>query len=116
MLIIEVLCAVLGRVTSLTRTDTMKPPDFDLSQEPYIAEMWADAKSLACHDQKVDVEGNLLSIETKLRAARTCSDDWLAAWSKMATLSLGKTRDLHAAVVRELEQLAHVYRTLRSEF
>ena len=88
-------------------------PAFDLSREPYISEMWAYAKSLACHAQRV--EGNLLSIETKLRAAQNCSDDSLTAWSQMAALSLGKTRYLHAAVVSELEQLAHVYRTLRSE-
>lgn len=85
----------------------------DLSREPYIAEMWADAKSMAHYAQRV--EGNLLSIENKLQAAQNCPDDWLTAWAKMAALSLGEMRDLNAAVVSELEQLAHVYRTLRSE-
>ena len=95
--------------------DLVQPyPAFDISQEPYIAQMWAYAKSSAHHAQ--EVEEKLLSIEVNLRAARNCSDDWFADWSKMPTLSLGKTRDLHAAMVSELENLAHVYRTLRSEF
>jgi hypothetical protein len=84
----------------------------DLSREPYIAGMWAETKSMAHHAQRVE---NLLSIECKLQAAQNCPDDWLTAWAKMAALSLGEMRDLNAAVVSELEQLAHVYRTLRSE-
>lgn len=89
-------------------------PAFDISQEPYIAQMWAYAKSSVHHAQ--GVEEKLADIEANLRAARNCSDDWLADWSRMAALSLGQTRDLQAAVVSELEQLANAYRTLRSVF
>jgi hypothetical protein len=89
-------------------------PAFDLSQEPYIADMWAYAKSSTHHAQVV--EKKLLGIEANLLAARNCSDDWFSYWSQMTNLSLGKTQDLHAAVVSELENLTYVYRTLRSEF
>lgn len=114
MLIIEVLGAVLSRVTQTDRTDKMNPPNFDLRQEPYIAEMWAYAKSSAHSTRMLGLK--ILSIEARLKAARDCSDDWISAWSQMAALSIGDTRDLHTAVLHELEHLARVYRTLRSEF
>lgn len=110
ILIIEGLGAVLGYVTQLDRTYTMNPPDFDLSQDRYIADMWAYAKSSAHTAQGVG--SNLFSIEAKLQAALDCSDDWLSAWSQTAALSLGETRDCLAAVVRELEHLARVYQDL----
>jgi hypothetical protein len=94
----------------LDRSDAMILANLDFKQEPYIAQMWAYAKSSTRTTQRTGQ--NLLSIEARLQAARNCSDDWLESWARAVQLSDADAREVHAAVVDELEQLVHVYRDL----
>ena len=88
----------------------MNLANLDFKQEPYIAEMWAYAKGSTRTYQGTGQ--NFLSIEANLQALRNRSDDWLESWARAVQLSDADAREVHAAVVDEMEQLVHHCRDL----